>query len=118
MRRIPDLDGLRALAILAVMGYHLGLAPAKGGFLGVDLFFMLSGFLITSVLLTESSLQRFYARRALRILPPLVLAVAFAAALNPVKPAAVVAGLLFYANLLRWETLGAVAQLTGARLRD
>ncbi|MCZ0211417.1 acyltransferase, partial [Streptomyces sp. UMAF16] len=67
------LDGLRGVAVLMVLVYHLGLAP--GGFLGVDVFFVLSGFLITSMLVEEwqrrdsISLRRFYARRALRLLP-------------------------------------------------
>ncbi len=71
----PWLDGLRGLAILAVLAFHLGLLP--GGFLGVDLFFVLSGFLITSLLVEEwerrgsISLKRFYLRRALRLLPAL-----------------------------------------------
>ena len=49
----PVLDGYRAVAVLAVMAFHAGLPCAKGGFLGVDLFFVLSGFLITSILLQE-----------------------------------------------------------------
>jgi len=71
----PALDGLRGVAILAVMGFHGGVL--KGGFLGVDLFFVLSGFLITTILLEEHArtgsihLGRFYARRALRLLPAL-----------------------------------------------
>jgi peptidoglycan/LPS O-acetylase OafA/YrhL len=77
----PELDGLRAVAVLAVMLLHLpvfGSHRLTGGFLGVDLFFVLSGFLITSLLLEEwrrggsISLRRFYARRALRLLPALV----------------------------------------------
>ncbi|MGA2286688.1 MAG: hypothetical protein ABSG55_10520, partial [Dehalococcoidia bacterium] len=49
----PALDGIRALAVLAVMAYHGNLPWAKGGFLGVDAFFVLSGYLITSLLLLE-----------------------------------------------------------------
>ena len=73
---LPALDGLRAVSILAVMLRHTGLLP--GGFLGVDVFFTLSGFLITSLLLQEYevhglvSLRDFYMRRALRLLPALV----------------------------------------------
>jgi peptidoglycan/LPS O-acetylase OafA/YrhL len=72
----PALDGLRAVAVLAVMVYHSGLI--QGGFLGVDVFFTLSGFLITTLLLEEYAragtigIGRFYARRALRLLPALV----------------------------------------------
>lgn len=69
------LDGLRGIAILLVLAFHLGIVP--GGFLGVDLFFVLSGFLITRLLLEEwqetgtISFRRFYLRRALRLLPAL-----------------------------------------------
>jgi peptidoglycan/LPS O-acetylase OafA/YrhL len=75
----PALDGLRALAVGAVIAYHLGAGWARGGFLGVDAFFVLSGYLITSLLLTEwgrhggISLPRFWARRARRLLPALFL---------------------------------------------
>jgi peptidoglycan/LPS O-acetylase OafA/YrhL len=73
----PPLDGLRALAVAAVFAYHLDYAWATGGFLGVDTFFVLSGFLITSLLLNEYardrtiSLVSFWARRARRLLPAL-----------------------------------------------
>jgi peptidoglycan/LPS O-acetylase OafA/YrhL len=73
----PALDGLRALAVAAVIAYHLGAGWARGGFLGVDAFFVLSGFLITSLLLAEwgrhggISLPRFWVRRARRLLPAL-----------------------------------------------
>jgi peptidoglycan/LPS O-acetylase OafA/YrhL len=75
----PSLDGLRALAVAAVVAYHLDAGWASGGFLGVDAFFVLSGFLITSLLLTEwdrmrtLSLTAFWARRARRLLPALIL---------------------------------------------
>jgi peptidoglycan/LPS O-acetylase OafA/YrhL len=75
------LDGVRALSVLAVMGFHCLLFPG-GGFLGVDVFFVLSGFLITNLLLEERDatgrldLRRFYMRRARRLLPPLLVAVA------------------------------------------
>lgn len=78
--RIPALDGLRGLAILLVLLFHTapgGQAFLPGGFLGVDLFFVLSGFLITSLLLQERkrtgtiSLRQFYLRRALRLFPAL-----------------------------------------------
>jgi peptidoglycan/LPS O-acetylase OafA/YrhL len=75
---LPALDGLRALAVGAVVAYHLGLPWAPGGFLGVDLFFVLSGFLITGILTAERErrgavdLGRFYSRRARRLLPALL----------------------------------------------
>ena len=78
LRYMPGIDGLRALAVAAVFAYHADLGWAKGGFLGVDLFFVISGFLITSLLLAEwqesGSLRtlRFWGRRALRLLPALV----------------------------------------------
>jgi peptidoglycan/LPS O-acetylase OafA/YrhL len=81
-RHLPALDGLRALAVLAVVAYHLGLPWARGGYLGVDLFFVLSGFLITSLLLEEHAdrgsirLGSFWARRARRLLPALFVMVA------------------------------------------
>ncbi len=78
----PALDGLRALAVAAVLAYHAGLPWARGGFLGVDAFFVLSGFLITSLLLTEwrsrngIDLLAFWSRRARRLLPALFLMLA------------------------------------------
>ena len=72
---MPGLDGIRALAVLGVMGYHGGLPILAGGFLGVNAFFVLSGFLITSLLVGEwsatstISLRSFWARRARRLLP-------------------------------------------------
>ncbi|HEV2857262.1 MAG TPA: acyltransferase family protein [Solirubrobacterales bacterium] len=71
----PDIEGLRAIAIGAVLLCHAGLAFAAGGFVGVDVFFVISGFLITRLLLGEVgrtgtvSLARFYARRVKRLLP-------------------------------------------------
>lgn len=81
----PALDGLRALAVIAVIGVHYGLPGFSAGALGVDAFFVLSGFLITSLLLEEwrasgcIRLQQFYIRRILRLFPALfVLILAFA----------------------------------------
>ncbi|MBV8949538.1 MAG: acyltransferase, partial [Actinobacteria bacterium] len=79
---VPGLDGIRAVAVIAVMVFHAGVPHSKGGFLGVDTFFVLSGYLITSLLLTEwrrtetISLRAFWARRARRLLPALYLVVA------------------------------------------
>lgn len=78
----PALDGVRALAVIAVLLFHAEVAGFDGGYLGVSVFFTLSGFLITSLLATETatngrvSLGRFYARRARRLLPASVLLVA------------------------------------------
>jgi len=74
---IPALDGLRAVSVLAVMGFHAGIPFLGGGFLGVDVFFVLSGFLITSLMVQEFdeighvSLKNFYMRRVLRLAPAL-----------------------------------------------
>ncbi|MCU7522185.1 MAG: acyltransferase [Ignavibacteria bacterium] len=82
IRYIPGLDGLRGMAILLVMLFHTGIPSFRGGFTGVDIFFVLSGFLITSLLLSEASeagrinLKYFYMRRILRLLPALVLMLA------------------------------------------
>jgi peptidoglycan/LPS O-acetylase OafA/YrhL len=73
----PGLDGIRAFAVLAVMAYHNGFSWAVGGYYGVDAFFVLSGYLITSLLVEEwraagtIALGRFWARRARRLLPAL-----------------------------------------------
>src|SRR3984957_3115468 len=81
-RHLPALDGLRAFAVAGVFAYHLGWGWAAGGYLGVDLFFVLSGFLITSLLLEERELTgrvrlgAFWARRARRLLPALFLVLA------------------------------------------
>lgn len=75
MNYVPGLDGLRAVAVIAVLLFHARFGAASGGFLGVSLFFTLSGFLITTLLLDEHessgtlSLRRFYARRVRRLLP-------------------------------------------------
>jgi peptidoglycan/LPS O-acetylase OafA/YrhL len=73
----PDIDGLRAVAVLLVMACHLGAFSTWGGFIGVDVFFVISGFLISSVILTEIeesrfSLAGFYERRIRRIIPALM----------------------------------------------
>ena len=71
----PALDGLRTVAVYLVVLFHAGFAWAKGGFVGVDVFFVLSGFLVTNTLLNEQQasgsvrLRRFYARRVRRLLP-------------------------------------------------
>ena len=77
----PDIDGLRALAVLVVMAFHLGVNRLQGGFVGVDVFFVISGFLICSLIYGDLeggrfSLGRFYERRIRRILPALLLVLA------------------------------------------
>ncbi|MGO4575726.1 acyltransferase family protein [Cupriavidus sp. 2TAF22] len=72
-----EIDGLRALAVLSVILFHAGIERASGGFVGVDVFFVISGYLITSLVLKEAgegtfSLRAFYERRIRRLLPPLI----------------------------------------------
>ena len=78
IRYIPAIDGLRAVAVIAVMLYHLGFKWIPGGFLGVDLFFVISGYVITRLLLDSIQrsggldLRAFYVARIRRLLPPLI----------------------------------------------
>ncbi len=78
--RRQDIDGLRAIAILAVVGYHIGLPGMAGGFVGVDVFLVISGYVITGLLLRQQrttgliGLKSFYARRIRRLLPGFTLA--------------------------------------------
>ncbi|MBV7408252.1 acyltransferase family protein [Maritimibacter sp. DP1N21-5] len=76
MKYRPHIDGLRAIAVLPVVAFHLGIPLFSGGYVGVDVFFVISGFLITTILLEDIefgrySLLEFYKRRMLRILPAL-----------------------------------------------
>jgi peptidoglycan/LPS O-acetylase OafA/YrhL len=118
-RRIRPLDGIRALAVLAVLATHAGIPFLPGGFVGVDVFFVLSGFLITSLLFDELvlagriDLGRFWTRRARRLLPAaLVMIVAVVAARPLFVPDSVVglrgdaiAAALWSANW-RWALQG------------
>lgn len=78
IQHIPAIDGLRAIAVTAVIFYHVGFQWIPGGFLGVDLFFVISGYVITRLLLDSIArsggldLRGFYKARARRLLPPLV----------------------------------------------
>ena len=72
----PDIDGLRAIAVLSVIFFHAGFSAFSGGFVGVDMFFVISGYLITTIILNEQisgtfSIVKFYERRARRIIPAL-----------------------------------------------
>jgi peptidoglycan/LPS O-acetylase OafA/YrhL len=114
-RRVPALDGIRALAVLAVLAFHTGASWAVGGFLGVDVFFVLSGFLITGLLVTEwqtrrrISLRRFYVSRALRLMPAVLVLCAVLLVIGPLghgpgSRAALrkgVAGTIFY--VANWQ---------------
>ena len=77
----PHVDGLRAVAVLLVVLYHVGVPGPRGGFVGVDVFFVISGYLITSLLFLEAqqgrvSLAAFYARRVRRLFPAMLVVVA------------------------------------------
>lgn len=112
-----EIDGLRAIAVLPVILFHAGFQWFSGGYIGVDIFFVISGFLITSILLDEHqhqtfSLAAFYERRARRILPALVLVLAcclpFAyAVLSPIDLRAFAKSLLganvFLANVVSYQ---------------
>jgi peptidoglycan/LPS O-acetylase OafA/YrhL len=114
---LPALDGLRAIAVAAVVAYHLGSDAVPGGLLGVGIFFTLSGFLITGILRStvertgELDLRHFWLRRARRLLPAvilvLVVVLAVTALSNPgemaVRGAETVAALFYVSN---WTTIG------------
>jgi peptidoglycan/LPS O-acetylase OafA/YrhL len=109
---LPGVDALRALAVLAVFLYHAGVGWMPGGFLGVDVFFVISGYLITSLLLREFRrdghlrLGRFWLRRARRLLPAvgvlIALTMVVAAIVEPDRidqlRGDAVASLLYFAN--------------------
>lgn len=114
----PGLDGVRALAVGAVLVFHGGVAALPGGFLGVDAFFVLSGFLITSLLLTERdatgriSVVRFWARRARRLLPALlVLLLTVVLVSRFLLPGEELPA-------LRWDALAALAYVANWRMAD
>jgi peptidoglycan/LPS O-acetylase OafA/YrhL len=98
----PDVDGLRAIAIVAVVAYHVGIRYTQSGFLGVDIFFVISGYLITGILLREATasgridIANFYARRVRRILP----------ALSLMLIGITLAGFFLLNPYLRWGQLG------------
>jgi len=78
----PEIDGLRAIAVLSVIFYHAGFEIFQGGFVGVDIFFVISGYLITSIILKDLELKKFtllqfYQRRVRRILPALIAVIFF-----------------------------------------
>lgn len=115
-----EIDGLRALAVLPVILFHAGIAPFSGGYVGVDIFFVISGYLITSILIgdlraRQFSILRFYERRARRILPALIvmMAVCLPLAWALLLPEAfrdfsqsLVAVTLFASNVLFWLESG------------
>lgn len=85
----PEIDGLRAIAVISVIIYHLNENWLSGGFLGVDIFFVISGFLITGIIITEIqqnsfSFKQFYTRRIKRIYPAFITAMALVSFIAPV----------------------------------
>ncbi|MDR1920125.1 MAG: acyltransferase, partial [Candidatus Adiutrix sp.] len=116
----PEIDGLRSVAVMSVLLYHAGFNFCSGGFVGVDVFFVISGFLITGILLDDLdagifSLKNFYERRLRRILPPLFAMSVVVAALawlyllpfdfkNYGRSLAAMAA--FWANIFFWKQSG------------
>ncbi|QKJ88457.1 Acyltransferase [Paramixta manurensis] len=120
MKYRADIDGLRALAVLPVIAYHMGLQALPGGFTGVDIFFVISGYLICGIIYQNASRDsfsylEFYKRRCLRILPPLFV-VLFATLLfgyHHLLPSqftelsnSALAATLFSSNLYFWQQTG------------
>src|SRR5205823_2636686 len=117
----PDIDGLRALAVMAVILFHAFPKVIPGGFVGVDIFFVISGFLITQIVLSDLdrgkfSAWTFYARRIRRIFPALIVVLSFTFALGwhfflpPTELTSLgknlVASALFSANLMLLSEVG------------
>ena len=116
----PDIDGLRTIAVVPVVLFHANVAGFTGGFVGVDIFFVISGFLITTIIHRELaegrfSILRFYERRARRILPALfaVIVASLIAGWFILAPAdydkmgqSILSALLFVSNMWFWRNSG------------
>jgi peptidoglycan/LPS O-acetylase OafA/YrhL len=116
----PDIDGLRAIAVLSVIGFHANPALIPGGFVGVDIFFVISGFLISSLILSglrdgSFSFMEFYGRRIRRLFPALIIVLLATWGLGwfslpPTEYAALgrhtLAGAAFAANILNYSEVG------------
>ena len=115
------IDGLRAVAVLSVLAYHLGLPHSRGGYVGVDVFFVISGYLITRLIVNELietgkfSFKRFYLRRVRRLFPALLatIAASFIAAFILFSPPTfqnfskeLIASVLSFSNFLFWSQAG------------
>jgi peptidoglycan/LPS O-acetylase OafA/YrhL len=115
-----DIDGLRALAVLPVLLFHAGVPGLSGGFVGVDVFFVISGFLITGILHRDMeagrySILTFYERRARRLFPALFVVIAATAAVGAVLMMphdlaalgrSIMATIVFASNVLFWRETG------------
>lgn len=120
MKYRPEVDGLRTIAVLPVVLFHAGLPGINGGFIGVDVFFVISGYLITSIIHRETldgrfSFLNFYERRLRRIMPALLAVIVFVIAGSVVillpgelrsLPAQVVGSVFFVANIVFWRKSG------------
>jgi peptidoglycan/LPS O-acetylase OafA/YrhL len=120
MKYRSEIDGLRAVAVVPVVFFHAGFETFRGGFVGVDIFFVISGYLITSIIISELdegrfNLLDFYERRARRILPALFcvvsISIPFAWFLLPSSnmgdyAQSLVAVATFSANILFWKESG------------
>ncbi len=113
----PEIDGLRFLAIVPVVLFHAGIPGFSGGFVGVDVFFVISGYLITGIIVRELdsgsfSIVLFYERRIRRIFPALLAMIAFVCIVAPAAllphemrnlPKEVIGALAFIANIVFWR---------------
>jgi peptidoglycan/LPS O-acetylase OafA/YrhL len=120
MKYRPEIDGLRAIAVLSVFLFHLGIKGFSGGFVGVDIFFVISGYLITGILQKDLdkdafSIAKFYDRRIRRIFPALYLMLFFTFVVSywllipshfEAYCKSLVSSLLFYSNFQFWNESG------------
>lgn len=127
---LPHIDGLRGIAVLAILLFHLNIPGAHGGFLGVDIFFVISGFLITGqvsrlAMNQEFSLSNFYLRRGRRLLPALFATLLMSMiigfyVLSPhdliLLAKSVLASQFFYSNLYFWSTAGYFSDISQSNI--
>lgn len=120
MQYRPDIDGLRAVAVLPVIFFHAGFQAFGGGYVGVDVFFVISGYLITSLIVAEMdagrfSIVSFYERRARRILPALIAVIVVSGVLSSILllpdefyafAKSAIGAALFSSNIVFWSEAG------------
>ena len=121
----PEIDGLRALSILPVVLFHAGFSLFDGGFIGVDIFFVISGYLITTIIINDIEINKFsvsyfYERRARRILPAMfvIILVCIPFSYLLMLPSqiinfseSIVAVTFFVSNIFFWQKTGYFTQL-------